>query len=56
MCIRDSRVKELAFQFIVGDKDIDDDAAWDAYVQDVKSQTDGDFDEILQMLNEKTVK
>ena len=52
----ENRVKELAFQFIVGDKDIDDDAAWDAYVQDVKSQTDGDFDEILQMLNEKTVK
>lgn len=52
----ETRVKELAFQFIIGDKDINDDAAWDAYVKDVKSQTDGDFDEIIQMLNEKTVK
>lgn len=52
----ETRVKELAFQFIIGDKDINDDAAWDAYVKDVKSQTDGDFDEILQMLNDKTVK
>lgn len=52
----ENRVKELAFQFIVGDKDIEDDAAWEAYVNDVKSQTDDDFDSILQMLNEKTVK
>lgn len=52
----ETRVKELAVQFIVGDTDINDDAAWEAYVKDVKSQTDGDFDEIIAMLNEKTVK
>lgn len=52
----ETRVKELAFQFIVGDKDINDDAAWEAYIKDVKSQTDDDFDSILTMMNEKTVK
>lgn len=52
----ETRVKELAHQFIVGDKDIDDDAAWESYITDVKSQTDEDFDSILQNLNEKTVK
>ncbi|MDL2300954.1 hypothetical protein LJC58_01215 [Lachnospiraceae bacterium OttesenSCG-928-D06] len=52
----DNRVKELTYQFIVGEKDINDDAAWEAYIKDIKSQTDGDFDEILQMLNDKTVK
>lgn len=52
----DTRVKELAYQFTVGELDINDDAAWANYIKDVKSQTDGDFDEIIQMLNEKTVK
>ena len=52
----ETRVKELALSFIIGDKDIDDDAAWESYIQDVKSQTDDDFDGILEMLNEKTVK
>lgn len=52
----ENRVKELALAFITGDKDINDDAAWEAYVKDVKSQTDDDFDGILEMLNSKTVK
>lgn len=52
----DNRVKELAHQFIVGDLDINDDAAWENYVNDIKSQTDVDFDGILTMLNENTVK
>lgn len=52
----ETRVKELAYQFIVGEKDINDDAQWQAYIKDIKSQTDDDFDDILSMLNEKTVK
>lgn len=52
----DFRVRELATQFITGDLDINDDAAWEEYIEDVKSQTDEDFDEVLSMLNEKTVK
>ena len=52
----ETRVKELALQFITGEKDIEDDAAWESYVEDVKSQTDDDFDEILTMMNENTVK
>lgn len=52
----ETRVKELALQFILGEKDIENDSDWEAYIQDVKSQTDGDFDAILEMLNEKTVK
>lgn len=52
----ETRVKELALQFIVGEKDIEDDAAWESYIEDIKSQTDDDFDGILEMLNEKTVK
>lgn len=52
----EKRVKELAQQFIVGSKDINDDAAWAAYIADIKSQTDEDFDSILEMLNENTVK
>ncbi len=52
----ETRVKELAYQFIVGEKDINDDAQWEAYIKDVKSQTDDDFDSILQTLNENTVK
>lgn len=52
----ETRVKELAHQFIVGEKDIDDDAAWESYIEDIKSQTDDDFDGILAMLTEKTVK
>ncbi|MDO5422924.1 MAG: hypothetical protein Q4F41_04275 [Eubacteriales bacterium] len=51
----ETRVKELALQFIVGDLDIEDDSAWENYIADVKSQTDDDFDGILEMLNENTV-
>lgn len=51
----ESRVKELANQFIVGERDIWDDAEWEAYIKDVKSQTDTDFDGILKMLNDNTV-
>lgn len=35
--------------------DINDDAVWESYVEDIKSQTDTDFDEIIKMLNENTV-
>ena len=52
----ENRVKELAHQFIIGENDINDDKAWEKYVKDVKSQTDDNFDDILKMLDEKTVK
>lgn len=43
-------------KFIQGEIDIDDDSVWNEYVESVKSQTDEDFDSIISMLNEKTVK
>ena len=52
----ESRAKELAHKFIVGELDINDDAAWESYIADIKSQTDNDFDSILETLNAKTVK
>ena len=52
----ETRAKELALQFITGENDINDDDAWEDYIDDIKSQTDEDFDEILETLNEKTVK
>ena len=42
--------------FIEGSKDIDDDAQWEAYITAIKSKTEQDFDSILEMLNENTVK
>ena len=51
----EARVKELAYQFIVGEKDINSDEEWQSYIKDVKSQTDDDFDGILSMLNKRTV-
>lgn len=54
--ICESRTKELAHKFIVGELDINDDAAWANYIEDIKSQTDNDFDSILATLNAKTVK
>ena len=42
-----------ANQFITGELDINDDAAWEAYVAGVKSQTE-DFDGFFKTLNEKT--
>ncbi|HJA67953.1 MAG TPA: extracellular solute-binding protein [Candidatus Mediterraneibacter cottocaccae] len=51
----DLRARELSTQFITGQMDIDDDAAWNSYIEDIKSQTDEDFDEIIDMLNENTV-
>ena len=50
------RISGLALQFITGENDINDDVAWEDYIDDIKSQTDEDFDEILETLNEKTVK
>ncbi len=52
----EKRARELAHQFIVGNRDIHSDEDWAAYIKDIKSQTDGDFDSILTMLNESTVK
>ena len=40
-------------QFITGEMDINDDAAWEAYVAGVKSQTE-DFDGFFKTLNAKT--
>lgn len=51
----DKRARELSIQFITGAMDINDDGAWESYVEDIKSQTDVDFDEIIDMLNENTV-
>lgn len=51
----DKRARELSVQFITGQMDINDDAAWESYVEDIKSQTDTDFDGIIEMLNENTV-
>lgn len=50
------RVRTLAYEFIVGERDIHDDAAWAEYIRDIKSQCEDDFDEILETLNAKTVK
>lgn len=50
----ENRVKELALGFITGETDINDDDAWSAYVDDVKSQTDEDFDSIIEDLNAAT--
>lgn len=43
-------------KFIQGEYDIEDDSVWNEYVESVKSQTDEDFDSIISMMNEKTVK
>lgn len=51
----DLRARELSNQFITGQMDIDDDAAWESYIADIKSQTSSDFDGIIAMLNENTV-
>ena len=52
----ESRVKELALDFITGEADINDDEAWNSYVEDIKGQTDEDFDTIIENLNEATIK
>ncbi|MDD4849294.1 MAG: extracellular solute-binding protein [Gemmiger sp.] len=52
----ESRVKQLAVEFITGQRDINDDGAWADYIKDIKSQTDEDFDTIIATLNENTVK
>ena len=36
--------------------DINNATAWETYVKGVKSQTNGNFDDIIKMLNSKTVK
>lgn len=46
--------KEEVLKFITGEYDIEDDAAWQSYVDGVKSQTDDDFDETIQMLNDNS--
>lgn len=48
--------KEEALKFITGAYDINDDAAWEKYVQGVKSQSDEDFDDTIAMLNENSIK
>jgi ABC-type glycerol-3-phosphate transport system substrate-binding protein len=49
----DTVAKEQALQFITGAKDLD--ADWDDYVNAIKFAVD-DFDGVLQMMNESTVK
>lgn len=51
----EKRARELGVQFITGQMDIEDDSAWESYINDIKSQTSEDFDGILEMLNENTV-
>lgn len=46
--------KEECLKFITGELDINDDAAWQSYVDSVKSQCENDFDEVIQMLNENS--
>ena len=46
----------MSVQFITGEMDINDDDVWASYVEDIKSQTDTNFDDIITMLNENTVK
>ena len=47
--------KEEALKFITGEYDVEDDSAWQSYIDGVKSQTDEDFDETIQMLNDNSV-
>ena len=47
--------KEEAVKFITGEYDVNDDAQWQSYVDGVKSQSDEDFDEVIQMLNDNSV-
>ena len=47
--------KEEALKFITGEYDVNDDDAWQSYIDGVKSQTDDDFDETIQMLNDNSV-
>ncbi len=47
--------KEEAIKFITGEYDPNDDAAWESYVEGVKSQSDEDFDDTLQMLDDNSV-
>ncbi len=47
--------KEEALKFITGEYDIEDDAAWESYVEGVKSQSEEDFDDVITMLNENVV-
>lgn len=49
-------VRENALKFISGDLDINNATAWENYVKGVKSQTNGNFDDILKTLTSKTVK
>lgn len=42
-------------KFITGELDIEDDEAWADYIEAVKSQTDEDFDETIEMLNENSI-
>jgi len=42
-------------KFITGEYDVNDDDAWQSYIDGVKSQTDDDFDETIQMLNDNSV-
>lgn len=54
--ICESYVRESALKFITGELDINSDTAWQDYVNGVKSQTEQDFDSILEMMMENTVK
>jgi len=52
--ICEAYVRENALKFITGELNINDDTAWQNYISGVKSQTDDDFDGILEMLMENT--
>lgn len=48
--------KEYAYKFITGEWDVNDDAKWDEYIKGVKSQSEENFDDVIAMLNENSVK
>ena len=51
----DSYAKQAFVEFITGQKDASDDAVWAEYVENLKSQCENDFDEVIAMLNENSV-
>lgn len=48
--------RENAYKFITGEWNINDDATWNNYIKGVKSQSEGNFDDVIKMLNEGSVK
>ena len=47
--------RENALKFITGEWEIEDDSAWESYIARVKSQSEENFDDVLAMLQERSV-